>query len=212
MRLTERDAQKQRESILNAAFEVFTTVGYSAAKMDMVSKLANISRSPLYYYYSSKQELFKHVCQRYFDEYLEKMDRLYNEHPEQTIYERYFQLFMESLVPYYVKGSTLSTQILQGGEELSELKELNSAYFSELRKRDMQALTRAQERGEIRGDANLESVVNFYYTVYLGLRAPKLQEEFESKQHLEEVCWLAVHMLENLYAPEGWEKDRFRHK
>ncbi len=210
MRLNEQDLKAQKESILSAAFEVFAAVGYSACKMEMISQKAGISRSPLYYHFKSKLELFTVVCKKYFSFYLDKMDKLYEDEPEQSIYERYYKLFLESRLPLYSNGNQLSSQILQGGDELSELKRLHSEYWEALRRKDMAALERAQGRGEIRPDAELSVILNYYYTVYHGLRALKLQEEFSDYSKLEALCYAAVRMMESLYAPEGWKQDRFR--
>ncbi len=210
MRLTEEGVRIQRETILRAAFEVFATVGYSATKMETISKKANISRSPLYYYFNSKLELFTQVCTLYFAFYLDKMDRMAEEQPEQSIYSRYYHLFLESREPSYSFGNQLSNQILQGGEELAELKKLHQKYWETLREKDREALLRAQARKEIREDADLDALLNFYYTVYHGLRALKLQEELADYSKLEALCYNAVRMMESLYAPPEWPADRFR--
>ena len=77
MRLNEQDLKAQKESILNAAFEIFATVGYSACKMEMISQKAGISRSPLYYHFKSKLELFTVVCKKYFKFYLDNYTYIY---------------------------------------------------------------------------------------------------------------------------------------
>lgn len=209
MRLTEQDAILQRETILDTAFEVFSTVGFAATKMEMISKKANISRSPLYYYFSNKQELFKAVCIRYFRFYLNKIDAM-AEDETLTIYERYYQLFLEARLPEYTMGNKLSDEILSGGPELEELKELHKEYWNGLRERDMEALKKARARGEIRDDADLDAMLNLYYTIYLGLRAPKLQEEYTDHDKLQQVCYTAVKMIESLYSPNEREKKSFR--
>jgi len=210
MRLTEEDAKVQRETILRAAFEVFATVGYAATRMEMISKKANISRSPLYYYFNNKLELFTQVCTLYFHFYLDKMDRLVEEQPEQSIYSRYYHLFLESRLPEYAHGNQLSSQILQGGEELQELKQLHQEYWQALRQKDMEALERARARNEIKADADLKAILNYYYTIYHGLRALKLQEELSDYATLEDLCYNSVRMMESLYAPAEWKQDQFR--
>ena len=74
----------------------------------------------------------------------------------------------------------------------------------------MAALLRARDRGEIRPDADLEVILNFYYTFYHGLRALKLQDEFSDYKKLEALCYNAVRMLECMYAPDTWSQDCFR--
>lgn len=209
MRLTEDDARLQKKKILDAAFEIFATVGYTPTKMEMISQKAGISRSPLYYHYKNKLELFTQVCTNYFAFYLKKMDDLFADEPELTIYQRYYRLFMESRQRLYTYGNQLSNHILQGGDELSELKRLHHEYWTALREKDYAALDRAQKRGEIRPEADLRVILNYYYTVYHGLRALKLQEEYSNYDNMEKLCHAAVCMMESQYAPEDWEKDKF---
>ena len=212
MRLTEEDTRKQKETIVEAAFEIFSSVGYSATRMEMISKKANISRSPLYYHFNNKLELFTQVCTRYFNFYLDKMDALNAQPEEDSIYARYYSLFLESRQPQYAHGNELSNQILQGGEELSQLKQLHAEYWAALRQKDMEALKRARSRGELRRDADLEVILNYYYTVYHGLRALKLQDELSDDSKLEALCYNAVRMMESLFAPDDWKQDQFRNK
>ena len=130
--------------------------------------------------------------------------------PEQSIYERYYMLFLESRLPLYSNGNQLSNQILQGDPELNELRQLHDEYWTALRGKDMAALERAQARGEICPDVDLGVILDYYYTVYQGLRALKLQDELSDYSKLEALCYAAVRMMESLYAPEGWRQDRFR--
>jgi|GEM_PF-6890279 len=69
MRLTEDGVNEQKSRILQAAFRVFADVGFEAAKMEDIAKLAGVSRSPLYYHFNNKYrlfiEMFKNYCEIY---------------------------------------------------------------------------------------------------------------------------------------------------
>jgi AcrR family transcriptional regulator len=49
----------RREHVLDAALLVFARYGYRKASMDDVARAADISRPGLYFYFASKQELFR---------------------------------------------------------------------------------------------------------------------------------------------------------
>lgn len=51
--------EKRRTDIVNAALEVFSQVGFAAAKIEDVADAAGISKGTLYLYFESKEELFK---------------------------------------------------------------------------------------------------------------------------------------------------------
>jgi AcrR family transcriptional regulator len=69
MRLSEDGVREQKRKILQAAFKVFSDEGFEAAKMEDIARLAGISRSPLYYYYNNKYQLFIEMYENYCDTY-----------------------------------------------------------------------------------------------------------------------------------------------
>jgi Transcriptional regulator len=51
--------QRRRQGILEAALEVYIESGYNGADMDLVAERAGLAKGLLYYYFASKQELFR---------------------------------------------------------------------------------------------------------------------------------------------------------
>lgn len=49
------------KAIKKAALEVFLKTGYDGARMQEIADLAGVNKAMLYYYYSSKANLFEHV-------------------------------------------------------------------------------------------------------------------------------------------------------
>ena len=62
-RRKEEKAQR-RESILDAAEQVFAQNGFDAATMDEVARAARVSRALVYVYFGDKRELHLAICQR----------------------------------------------------------------------------------------------------------------------------------------------------
>lgn len=58
----------RRTHVLDAALLVFARYGYRKASMDDVAKAADISRPGLYFYFSSKPELFRATVQHALDD------------------------------------------------------------------------------------------------------------------------------------------------
>ncbi len=67
----EREKEERRQSILQAAREVFLEKGFSRATMDDVAERAEVSKGTLYLYFESKETLLAHLL-------LEGLDSLYS--------------------------------------------------------------------------------------------------------------------------------------
>ena len=61
-------SQEHKEKIKNLIFEAalknFSKHGYDQTKMDDIAKSANVSKGTLYLYFSSKEDLFYHMCKQ----------------------------------------------------------------------------------------------------------------------------------------------------
>ncbi len=61
---TRATPEERTNSIIKAAFEVFTQEGFAAARMEDIAKKAGITKGLLYFYYASKQDLFLEVMEQ----------------------------------------------------------------------------------------------------------------------------------------------------
>jgi AcrR family transcriptional regulator len=61
------------DTILDAAFHAFATYGYRRTSMDDIAKGAGMSRSALYLHFRNKEDIFRSLAVRYFDEALRDM-------------------------------------------------------------------------------------------------------------------------------------------
>ncbi len=67
MRHPDPNADRQ-EAILNAAFHAFSIYGYRRVTMDDIARGAGMSRSALYLHYRNKEDIFRSLAARYFEE------------------------------------------------------------------------------------------------------------------------------------------------
>jgi TetR/AcrR family transcriptional regulator, acrAB operon repressor len=58
MRRTKEDAEQTRQSLLNAALEVFSQKGFDAARLEDVAEVAGVTRGAIYHHFGGKAELF----------------------------------------------------------------------------------------------------------------------------------------------------------
>lgn len=61
--LNEKMKQEMKMKIINTAISYFAVNGLNGTKISDIAKKANISQGLLYHYFSSKEELYKEVCE-----------------------------------------------------------------------------------------------------------------------------------------------------
>lgn len=73
-------APDRQDAILDAAFHAFATYGFRRTTMDDIAQGAGLSRTALYLHFRNKEDLFRHLAQRYFDEVARDFARILD-HP-----------------------------------------------------------------------------------------------------------------------------------
>ncbi len=68
--------RKNRRKIMNAALEVFSTYGYRGSTIDQIAKAAEMSKSSVFYYFSSKTEVYVALLSETLKEWLEPLTKL----------------------------------------------------------------------------------------------------------------------------------------
>jgi AcrR family transcriptional regulator len=69
----QRDAERTRRRILEAATEEFAALGIAGARVNRIAEVAGCNKAMLYAYYGSKNQLFDAVFSAYVDAYLDKV-------------------------------------------------------------------------------------------------------------------------------------------
>ena len=71
-----RKGERRREAILDAAELLLATTPFSRLTMDDIANRAGLSRSALYFYFASKEEVLTGLHERIYDEMVRTMDPL----------------------------------------------------------------------------------------------------------------------------------------
>jgi TetR/AcrR family transcriptional regulator, cholesterol catabolism regulator len=66
----------KREDLVRAAANVFSDKGYRSTTLNDIAKLAGLDRATVYYYFGSKEELFREAVQGLLDANLSEAERL----------------------------------------------------------------------------------------------------------------------------------------
>ena len=83
----------RQDTILDAAFHAFATYGYRRTSMDDIARGAGMSRTALYLHYRNKEDIFRSLALRYFDEALRDMTAALNR-PGQTLEQALLAAFV----------------------------------------------------------------------------------------------------------------------
>ena len=68
----------RQDTILDAAFHAFATYGFRRTSMDDIARGAGMSRTALYLHFRNKEDIFRSLAVRYFDEALRDMEAALN--------------------------------------------------------------------------------------------------------------------------------------
>lgn len=82
-----KENNAKRQQILAGAHEVFVSVGFDAASMDDVVRAAGVSKSTLYVYFRSKEELFTALIAEERERYFNEIGAIFTDpgHPAETL-------------------------------------------------------------------------------------------------------------------------------
>ncbi|WHH58737.1 TetR/AcrR family transcriptional regulator [Petroclostridium sp. X23] len=134
-----------RFSILNAAKELFLEKGFEMASMNMIAKKAGISKSNLYNYFPSKEDIFYVLTEYAYDKIESVLEDLFNHGSDDNFdVERFVALASEkliSLLTKYKKEMMLIVDCSQGtkfeGTKQAFILRLQEHYISEFKKFDI---------------------------------------------------------------------------
>lgn len=69
---------EMRESIINAATQIFTRFGFKKTSMDDIAKSLRMGKSSIYYYFKGKEEIFQAVVDKEADQLRVKVNKILN--------------------------------------------------------------------------------------------------------------------------------------
>lgn len=152
MRLTPAEVELQRVRIIESATNEFLSKGYSATRMEDIAKGAGISRSPLYYHFKKKDELFYEV----FSELCSRMEKLEEEAYSSglSIFDCLYNCLVSSVGVLNGQIELLRTSILHHSEELKKSQERSDLFYRRAKEIKINAFSAAVKRGELRPDCS----------------------------------------------------------
>ncbi len=178
-----REALEQfnRENIVAAAKELFDTKGVDKTTMDDIASLADYSKSTIYVYFRSKEDIYNSIVRDYMDILISEMEIcIAGSKDFETAYYRLCDLlvaFQEKYPKYYASlmGEINMTNSRKRIETQSVGQELN--YLIE------QLLLKGINNKDIRDDIDLKPTVMYVWSAIGGIIqvAERKRSEIEGK-------------------------------
>ena len=155
MRLTKEDAEAQRRLIIQSARQVFIRKGYADTTIANIADEAGLSRSPIYYYFNNKANLFYVVLVEHCQAHLNDIRTIFSKSSNIIkLLEEDIQLFKDVRLDY---------------PELDKAKEYYSCYRKEVFSLKCEAIERAKQNGELSLQCNAVELVELVFCFYHGL-------------------------------------------
>lgn len=203
MRLTQEDALQQRQLIIRTAHEVFMKKGYAATKIDDIARASDISRSPVYYYFKNKQELFFQVVEYHFELLEEFFTNVFRQDKD------IFELFHEEILTMLEASRKnqmfgyISKDI--NSDVMAQNRELVGKHIKKIIDIKCEAVRRAIDRGQVRADIIPDDMVRIVFVFYSGLEA--MQDE-NNVMHTDAPGKLAEDFIEMLRIQYGAKRTQ----
>lgn len=150
-----------RQEILRVALGYFSTMDYSAVKLEDIARDAHITRAPLYYYFKNKEGLFRALVEASLADAQEKMDALLS--ADEDVFE-----IIHKEYAYCIHGLGQYRRIWYPGPDAPDCREQVQAFSQWLLERKRLLLEAAREKGELSPDCDISEIITLIYVFYYG--------------------------------------------
>ncbi|MEE1252120.1 MAG: TetR/AcrR family transcriptional regulator [Bacteroidales bacterium] len=147
------------EQILLVAKELFMQFGYEGVSTTQVAKAVGCNQALVHYYYRTKQNLFKIICQQE----IQKMLKILADIPQEDIsFEDFIENIIEAQIgflknnpdaPFFIIG-----ELRHNSEVLKMMKELFSEFGKEILRKIRMFVEMKQKKGEL-NDVSVEDLL-----------------------------------------------------
>lgn len=167
MRTTKEDTESQRVLILQTAYELFSKRGYASTNIKDIAEAAGISRTPIYYHFRDKPNLFMCV-------YLYWTQRIYQDYctiytSDESIFEIFRKDYEYTLREVGKKSYLIERDLILFKNEAPEAYLESKIFTEKLTNLEIRAVQRAIDRGELKKDTDPRIMVGMHFVFYYGL-------------------------------------------
>lgn len=115
-----RIQKRNRQIILDAALEVFSTHGFRGATLDQIAAQAGLSKPNLLYYFDSKDAIHRDLLTRLLDTWLDPLRMIDKDGEPQAEIMAYLRRKLEMSRDFPRESRLFANEILQGAPRIEE--------------------------------------------------------------------------------------------
>ncbi len=116
-----RIQREKRESILDAALDIFSSYGFRGATVDQIATAANMSKPNLLYYFSSKEDMLANLMDRLMEIWLKPLNEIDGRGEPLDEIRKYITRKLEMARDYPRESRLFASEVLQGAPHLQNL-------------------------------------------------------------------------------------------
>lgn len=171
--------QKKRESILRESFKLFLARGYDAVSFTDIEREAKVTRGAIFHHFDNKEDLFKHVAERFVFAFLEDVDNgeeyLSSPTPLKAFMDKCLTI-IETRMEYFLQGvdaditsASFMSFIFYLKDHYETWEEKVQIYEEKKIQTWVNAINLSKDRKEICPDADTTLLAETFHHLYLGL-------------------------------------------
>lgn len=186
-----QEQQFQRhEQILRAAFDVFATHGFEAARLDDVARKAGVAKGTIYLYFPDKERLFQAVVRNLIPKRLDLLVKSLPGSPTELL-----RVLLSQIYSDVVRNEKVRAIVQMLVAESGRFPQLAEIYHQEIIARGMAAMRQALAKGMANGEFRKSEVFAFPQIVVApALLAIMWQLLFSKRHPLDLEAYMNAHV------------------
>jgi Transcriptional regulator len=175
-----------KERIVSAALNIVITKGWEAMTLDAIAQEIGVTTPALYSYFKNRDALQDEVMMRTLQKNLSEMEAILSKGANiREILEDYARLLYIQKSQYAQVLSNMPVRFLQDPVQRGKIAAMYRSSLLVIR----ECLTRAQARGEIPADLDLDNSTRFVHSITIGLDVTSLFAP-KTEDSREKMVWL----------------------
>lgn len=197
--------KNNKEYILEKAFQQYLLNGYEGVSISVLQESLNIGRATLYYYFNSKENLFRQVVEKYFFDIVVEEQRRINEKiitiPELiefflNLYQKIKDNLLKTNLPN-ITFSNLTSLILHANTHYPDLAERTAEITSNVFSLWKSSIANSMQRGEIKNNVDIDSIAAIFTNIKEGYEYGIKSERIttEDEDHYRKTCYCLYNLI-----------------
>lgn len=167
MRIKTSDVEIQRLEMIDAASKVFAEKGYDGTSMLDIANVIGTTRTPLYYHFGSKDQLYLEVIQRISEIQIQKLKHIFAN--AESIFDKIEFELVDMLSENDSHISTILEDVNKHAELLPEAVRIVEQWDRSIFDIKEAFFYQAIEKGELRADIDTREAISVIFLFYYSM-------------------------------------------